>query len=71
MRKLFKTIDDKFSEIGFKKTQDDEYGVMYERKNEEYNYTHILYIGHKANGRHIVQSYDADLFDDGGSEIRA
>lgn len=64
MKKLFKTIDDKFIEIGFQKVQDDEYAATYERKNEVYNYTQVLDIRHKASGRHIIQSYDKDLFDD-------
>lgn len=64
MKKLFKNVDDKFREVGFQKVQDDEYGVSYERKEEKYGYTQVLYIGHKASGRHIVQSYDKDLFDE-------
>lgn len=58
--KLFKTVDEKFEEIGFTKTQDDKYGVCYERFNSEYNYTHVIYIGHKASGKHIIQSCDKD-----------
>lgn len=64
MKKLFKTIDDKFLEIGFQKVKDDEYAATYERKVEAYNFTQVLDILHKASGRHIVQSYDKDLFDD-------
>lgn len=29
--KLFKTIDEKFKEIGFVRIRDDEYGASYER----------------------------------------
>lgn len=64
MKKLFKTIDDKFLEIGFQKVQDDKYVATYERKVEKYNFTQVLAICHKDSGRHIVQSYDKDLFDD-------
>ena len=64
MKKLFKTIDDKFNKIGFKKVRDDEYAATYERRDEEYDYTQVLDIRHKASGRHIVQSYDKELFDD-------
>lgn len=66
LNKLFKTIDDKFNEIGFQKIQDNEYVVVYERKNEKYGYTQVIGILHKANGRHIVLSYDKELFDDRG-----
>lgn len=56
--KLFKSIDEKFEEIGFKKIREDKYGVVYERYNNEYKYNQILDILHKANGNHIIQSYD-------------
>lgn len=60
---MFKNIDKKFEEIGFIKVKENEYGATYERKNEKYNYTQVLAIIHKANGKHIVQSYDKDLMD--------
>lgn len=63
MIKLFKTVDDKFEEIGFKKVIDNKYFVAYERENEVYGYTQCLDILHKSNGRHLVQSYDLDLPD--------
>ena len=62
--KLFKSVDDLFMEIGFEKKQDDEYLVVYERRDPKNGYTQSLDILHKANGQHIVQSYDYDLFDD-------
>ena len=60
---MFKTVDEKFKEIGFIKVGEDKYGTTYERKDEKYNYTQVLAILHKANGTHIVQSYDKDLMD--------
>ena len=36
--KLFKSIDDKFLEIGFDKIIETKYGVSYERINNKYNY---------------------------------
>ena len=30
--KLFKTVDEKFAEIGFTKVKEDKYGVIYEKK---------------------------------------
>lgn len=65
-KKIFKTIDDKFKDIGFQKIQDDKYAATYERRNEEYGYTQVLDIRHKASGNHIVQSYDKELFDEKG-----
>lgn len=63
---MFKSIDKKFEEIGFNKISEDKYGVIYERKNKQYNYVQVLHIIHKSNSRHIVQSYDKDLFDTKG-----
>lgn len=61
--KLFETVDDKLNNIGFVKVNEDKYGVEYERKNDEFNYTQVVSIIHKASGRHILQSYDKDLMD--------
>lgn len=60
---LFKNVDEKLAEIGFIKIEENEYGVVYTRKNEKYKYTHKVSILRKSSGRHILQSYDADLFD--------
>lgn len=61
--KLFKTIDDKFAEIGFVKMEENEYGVRYQRMDEWHDYVQCLDISHKYNRLHIVQSYDKDLMD--------
>lgn len=60
---MFGNIDKKFEKIGFIKVREDKYGARYERKDKEYNYIQCLDILHKSSGRHIVQSYDKDLFD--------
>lgn len=62
--KLFETVDDKLNGIGFVKVNEDKYGVEYERKDDEFNYTQVVSIIHKASGRHILQSYDKDLMDE-------
>lgn len=61
--KLFKSVDEKLEDIGFNKIKEDRYGVSYERKNNEYNYTHRVDIGHKKSGKHLIQSYNPDLSD--------
>ena len=63
MIKLFKNVDEKLAEIGFIKIKENEYGVVYTRKNEEFKYTQTVSILRKSSGSHILQSYDADLFD--------
>lgn len=64
--KLFKTIDEKFAEIGFVKIEEDKYGAIYERLEcpDIQFYTQVLHLAHKASGQHIVQSYDKDLTDE-------
>ena len=60
---MFKSIDKKFEEIGFVKVKENKCGVTYERTNVEYNFTQVLAIHHKEDGKHIIQSYDKDLMD--------
>lgn len=64
--KLFKTVDEKFEEIGFIKVNENKYGAFYHRINHEFNYTQSLDLCHKKSGKHIVQSYDIRLKDDKG-----
>ena len=61
--KLFKTVDEKFAEINFKKIEEDKYGVSYERNVTEYNFVQRLDLLHKASGKHLIQSYDKNLTD--------
>ena len=53
--KLFKTVDEKFAEIGFVKVEENEYGATYKRKVDKYNYTQTLALLHKASGRHLIK----------------
>ena len=62
--KLFKTVDERFEEIGFIKINENEYGVHYERTVPTYNFTQTIYLSHKASGMHIIQSYDENLMDE-------
>lgn len=62
--KVFKTTDDKISELGFNKTIDDEHMVRYERVNEHFGYTHRVDLLHKKNIDNIIQSYDLNLIDE-------
>lgn len=61
--KLFKTVDDKLAAIGFVKIKEDKYGVRYKRKDDEHSFVQTVDIFHKASGRHLLQSYDAELTD--------
>ena len=61
--KLFKTVDEKFKDIGFIKIEENCFGARYGRYIKKFNYIQELDLSHKENGRHIVQSYDPDLTD--------
>ena len=61
--KFFKTVDEKLADIGFVKLEENRWHAQYGRKSMEYNYTQIVFIGHKKSGEYILQSYDADLTD--------
>lgn len=62
--RLFKTVDEKFAEIGFVKVEENEYGATYKRKVEGHNFTQTLALLHKDSGKHLIQSYDAELMDE-------
>ena len=65
--KLFKTVDEKFAEIGFVKVAEDKkYYAHYQRQDKEQSFVQTLYLCHKSSGRHIVQSYDENLADTKG-----
>lgn len=55
--KLFKSVDEKLEAIGFKKIEESDLYVGYERYNEKYGYVQHLDLVNKISGRHIIQSY--------------
>lgn len=61
--KLLKSVDEKLADIGFVKVEENRRHAQYERKNTEYNYTQIVFIGRKKSGEYILQSYDPNLTD--------
>lgn len=61
--RIFKTIDKKLSDIGFVKIEENEYGAVYDRYNDKFKYTQRVNLVRKTSGKHIMQSYDPDLFD--------
>lgn len=67
--KLFKSTDEKLEALGFKKTEDNKYGVEYERYNTQFKYTHVVHLMHKASGNHIMQSYSREGTTSSGSDV--
>lgn len=63
---MFKNVDEKLAEIGFKKIKENRYCAEYERHDDNHGYTQRVSIMHKYSGKHILQSYDKDLFDSKG-----
>lgn len=59
--KLFKSVDEKIKDLGYEKEEENEHGVVYSRPYLDSK--HVVYIGRKWTGIHILQSYDANLFD--------
>lgn len=54
-------LDKQFEKIGFTKDEENEYGVHYRRHNEEHDYIQAISIVHKANGNHLIQSYEKEV----------
>lgn len=61
--KLFKTVDEDLSDIGFEKLSEDKFGCEYERVEyaEQGMRRHKVVILHKKSGKYIMQSYDPNL----------
>jgi hypothetical protein len=54
-------IDKLMKKYGYAKTEETEYGAYY-KKNEPQNFEHIVCVIRKKSGRHIMQTYDAQVF---------
>lgn len=67
--RLFKSVDNRLKELGFEKVEtEDKYGACYRRVvpiNSDDSYVHRLDIIHKANGKHLIQSYQEETNSDG------
>lgn len=60
--KLFKSIDERINDLGYEKEEENDYGVTFSRPYLDGK--HVVYIGRKWTGIHILQSYDSNLFDE-------
>lgn len=58
--KLFKSVDEKLSEIGFEKFYESDSGAEYEKYIEARNFAHKVSIERKGNDKHLLWSYDPD-----------
>ena len=64
MLKIFKSVDEKLADIGFVKIRESRFLCEYERLDEEFDFMQRVSISYKESGRHILQSYDPELFDE-------
>ena len=55
-------IDYLMKKYGYSKEKEDKFGVRYV-KTEKQNFEHIVAVLHKASGKHILQSYDAEVLE--------
>ena len=64
-------IDKRFEKLGFIKTKEDKYGVIYSKKVSDlnYHYTHEIEIMHKASGKHLIFSNTEGLNADGCNNV--
>lgn len=58
--KLFKSVDEKLSEIGFEKNYESYSGADYEKYVEALNFVHKVSIVRKSSGEHLLCSYAPD-----------
>ena len=63
-------IDKLMKKYGYAKTKENEHGVYY-MKREPQNYDHIVCVICKASGRHLMQSYDAEVHEVDGMFINS
>jgi hypothetical protein len=52
----FKSVDERFAELGFFKVHESEYGARYEKRCAKY--VHVIAIVSKRTGKHVIQSYE-------------
>lgn len=62
---MFKNADKLLENLGFKKIEENKFGVSYQKENKEYNFTQRLDIVHKESGNHLIQSYVEGTNSDG------
>lgn len=53
-------IDKLMKKYGYEKTDENRYGAYY-KKREPQGYDHIVCVISKASGKHLMQSYDAQV----------
>lgn len=65
-----KLIDKMMMKYGYAKIKENENGVRY-KKREPQNYDHIVCVIRKASGKHLMQSYDAEVKEVDGDFINS
>lgn len=63
-------IDKAMKKYGYVKTKEGEYGAFY-KKREPQGYDHIVCVVCKESGKHLLQSYDAEVHKVGGMYLNS
>lgn len=67
MIKLFKNVDERLADIGFKKIEENKHLCEYDKENREFGYVQKVIISYKESGQNTLQSYDVpNLFNNEG-----
>lgn len=66
--KLYKSIDERFAEIGLTKVKENNYGASYERITR-FGYTQCVDLIHTASGKHLIRSYEKRVNKDGLNNV--
>lgn len=69
--KLFKTADEKFEALGFKKTEESDEIVVYNKGPIGLvdEYTHEIILSHRLEGGHLIQSSRRGVNSDGHNHV--
>lgn len=62
---MFKSIDKRLEELGFKKISEGNYGATYAKVDKEFGFVHCIAILNKELGDHIIHSYQKGANSDG------
>ena len=67
--KIFKSVDERLKDLGFKKLDEDNFGVSYVKDVKKYGFRQRLDIIHKESGKHLIHSYQEGMNSDGFNNV--
>lgn len=68
--RLFRNVDEKLKDLGFRKVNENEFGVSYIKEASiAAKYNHVISIVSKLNGNHLIQSYEEKVNTDNFNNV--